>query len=111
MLPSSLQYNVLDLQSIAKNHSKYVLGLGCRSAQVSVLFYTSSRLFRRLDQNGDKKIDFYEFEDAIREYGVQADAATRKECFDEMDLEGNGVVNFDEFLIALRVSITGEFTL
>ncbi|ELT95363.1 hypothetical protein CAPTEDRAFT_222663 [Capitella teleta] len=59
-------------------------------------------LFRRIDQNGDKKLHFYEFDDAINEYGIEADAATKQECFNEMDIEGNGVVSFDEFLIALR---------
>ena len=60
-------------------------------------------MFRRLDQNRDKKLDFYEFQDAINDYGVEMSSAEQQECFNEMDLEGNGVINFDEFLIALRV--------
>ena len=61
------------------------------------------RIFKRLDENGDKKIDFPEFQQALQDHGIDCDVATQRECFEEMDLEGNGVVNFDEFLIALRV--------
>ena len=64
-----------------------------------------ARIFRRIDENGDKKIDYTDFEIALSEYGIEADASTKKECFNEMDLDGTGYVNFDEFLQALRVSI------
>ena len=64
------------------------------------------RIFKRIDENGDKKLDFDEFQQALQDHGIEVDGDTQKECFDEMDIENTGVVNFDEFLIALRVSVT-----
>lgn len=64
-----------------------------------------SRIFNRIDDNGDKRLQFEEFQIALSEYGIEADVQTQKECFQEMDLDGTGVVNYDEFLIALRVCI------
>ena len=58
-----------------------------------------------MDENGDKRIQFHEFTTALEENGVSVNEVTASACFDEMDREGNGVVNFDEFLIALRVSV------
>ena len=63
-------------------------------------------MLKRLDQNGDKKLDLLEFQEALQDYGIDVDKATQKACFQEMDRNGNGVVNFDEFLIALRVSVS-----
>ncbi|KAI0207460.1 hypothetical protein LSAT2_007869 [Lamellibrachia satsuma] len=63
---------------------------------------TIARTFRRLDENGDKRIDFAEFESTLDDHGVNVDTATKRQCFDEMDLDGSGAVNFDEFLIAMR---------
>ena len=63
------------------------------------------RTFRRLDENGDKRIDFAEFESTLDDHGVNVDTATKRQCFDKMDLDGSGAVNFDEFLIAMRVRI------
>ncbi len=72
----------------------------------SVFFFFHFRLFKRIDFNGDKKIDFREFQDALHDAGVTANLATQKECFSDMDRDGSGTVNFDEFLIALRVPIS-----
>ena len=62
-------------------------------------------MFRRLDENGDKRIDFAEFESTLNDHGVDADSATKRQCFDEIDLDGSNAINFDEFLIAMRVRI------
>lgn len=63
---------------------------------------TISRIFKRIDYAGDRKIHFHEFWDALQDYNIDMDKNAARECFDEMDLDGAGVVNFDEFLIALR---------
>jgi hypothetical protein len=47
-------------------------------------------------------LEFVEFQQALEDYGIGADVQTERECFDEMDIEGTGTVNFVEFLIALR---------
>jgi len=64
--------------------------------------------FRRLDENGDKKMDIDEFKEALSEYGISSSATEIQECFNDMDLDGTGKINFDEFLIALRPPLSDE---
>ncbi len=89
----------------------YAFGVGpsklsWETHQPPYFFFFHFRLFKRIDFNGDKKIDFREFQDALHDAGVTANLATQKECFSDMDRDGSGTVNFDEFLIALRVPIS-----
>ena len=65
--------------------------------------FSLSTVFRRLDQNKDKKLDFTEFQEGLKECGIEVSAAVARECFDRIDSDRSGTINFDEFLIALRV--------
>lgn len=66
-------------------------------------FVPHCRVFKRMDENGDKRLQFHEFKEGLDVLGSPVDEGNLRVCFDEMDPSGDGCVNFDEFLIALRV--------
>ena len=51
-------------------------------------------------------MDIREFQEGLQECGIQVSAAVARECFDQIDSDKSGAINFDEFLIALRVAIS-----
>ena len=59
-----------------------------------------------MDDDGNRSIDFKEFEKGLREYGLtEFDKTAIKEVFDQFDRDGSGTIDFDEFLVKLRVSV------
>lgn len=60
------------------------------------------RTFRIYDDDGSKNLNFEEFQEGIRDYGLEMTAAEAKEVFDLFDKDGSGEVSIDEFLIGLR---------
>jgi len=96
---------MLDLYTFVFKQQKQLTSLTkCLQSKHGIVVLLS-RTFRRLDENGDKRIDFVEFESTLNDHGVDADSATKRQCFEEMDLDGSGAINFDEFLIAMRVRV------
>ena len=50
-------------------------------------------------------MDFSEFRKGLRDYGlIDISNADAKKVFDTFDRSGDGKVDFDEFLLALRVN-------
>ena len=70
------------------------------------------RTFRNFDSfDGNHKIDKQEFYSGLCEIQVkvtQAEAATLMQLF---DTDGDGYVNFDEFLVGIRVSTSAKIYL
>jgi len=60
------------------------------------------RMFRIIDDNGSRKLDFAEFQKGLNDFGVQVSKEEATEFFKIMDKDGSGQLDFDEFLIALR---------
>ena len=73
-------------------------------------YFIPHRLFKKIDTAGDKKLHFHEFQEAIKVTGVRVDVSIQRQIFDEMDRDGSGSVSYDEFLIALRVSLASTGT-
>ena len=61
-------------------------------------------MFKRVDVEKDKVIDFKEFQNALKHVGIYVDTAIQKKCFEEMDKDMSGNLDLDEFIVALRVS-------
>lgn len=66
--------------------------------------YSVRRTFRIWDDNRDRKLSFEEFTKGLRDYGVNLSPAEVQRLFASLDRDGNGNIEFDELLIALRVS-------
>ena len=76
---------------------------------ISCCFISRLRLFKRLDVNGDNKMDFKEFQNALHHEGITASHDMERECFDEMDKDRTGFLNSEEFIVALRVGLRPGF--
>ena len=59
-------------------------------------------IFRRMDDNGDKHLDKYEFQWGLRENGHVLNPKQMDELFNFFDENGDGRISYDEFLKALR---------
>lgn len=61
------------------------------------------RLFRRMDEDGNKNLNFEEFLTGLRECGMEITDEEAEGLFKKFDTDGNGNVNIDEFLVHVRV--------
>lgn len=59
-----------------------------------------------MDDDGNKKIDLKEFKKGLRDYGVDIDPEEVQEMYAAFDRDNSGSIDFDEFLVNLRVRIT-----
>lgn len=66
-----------------------------------ILFF---RLFRRIDKDNNKRQSLKEFSNGIRESGLELSDEECKSLFDSFDKDGNGYLDLDEFIQAMRVS-------
>jgi len=65
-----------------------------------------SRAFRTYDDNGNKNLDKYEFSKALTEMGLNLNKMQFSELLRHYDRNGDGNISFDEFLYALRGTLT-----
>ena len=57
-----------------------------------------------MDDDNNKTLSLAEFGKGLRDYGVPLEKPDIKKMFDAFDEDGSGNIDFDEFLIKLRVS-------
>ena len=69
------------------------------------------RTFKIFDDDGSKSLDKNEFSKGIRDYGIILDRDVVDQAFVSLDKDGSGKLDFDEFLVALRVSLSGFYRL
>ncbi|KXJ15948.1 Calcyphosin-like protein [Exaiptasia diaphana] len=60
------------------------------------------RVFRIMDDDGNRKLDFQEFKKGLKDYGLILEPKEVKNIFCAFDKDGSGTIDFDEFLISLR---------
>lgn len=77
----------LRCQCLARG-SKGILGLG--------------RVFKIMDDDGNKNLSFSEFKKGLNDYGVPLELPDVKKMFAAFDSDNSGTIDFDEFLIKLR---------
>lgn len=63
------------------------------------------RMFRRMDDDGNKQLNFEEFIRGLRESGMEVTDDEARDLFDEFDTDNSGGINMEEFLVAIRVSL------
>ena len=59
-------------------------------------------IFRRMDDNGNKKLDPEEFERALAAFGLFPTKVELQTLFKFYDVDGDGNISYDEFLRGLR---------
>lgn len=61
------------------------------------------RLFRRMDEDGNKQLNYEEFVTGLREAGLEVTDEELRELFQEFDTDNSGGINLEEFFVAIRV--------
>lgn len=57
-----------------------------------------------MDDNNNRTLDFKEFVKGLNDYAAVMEKEEAEELFQRSDKDGNGTIDFNEFLLALRVS-------
>ncbi|CAM9198687.1 calcyphosin-like protein [Lampetra fluviatilis] len=60
------------------------------------------RVFRIMDDDGNRSLDLKEFTKGLTDYGLQVERSQVQELFTKFDIDRNGTIDFNEFLMALR---------
>lgn len=58
-----------------------------------------------MDDDNSRTLDFKEFVKGLNDYAMMIDKEEAQEIFRIFDKDGNGTIDFDEFLVTLRVSL------
>ena len=66
------------------------------------------RTFKIMDDDNNRSLDFKEFLKGLNDYGILMEKQEATALFQHFDRDGNGSINFDEFLITLRVNLHGR---
>ena len=62
------------------------------------------RIFKAMDVKGDKNLDVDDFRWGLMDFGIQVSKDEAAEVLKYFDKDGNGMVNFEEFVKTLKVS-------
>ncbi|XP_007111530.2 calcyphosin-like protein [Physeter macrocephalus] len=60
------------------------------------------RVFRIMDDDNNRTLDFKEFVKGLNDYAVVMEKKEAEELFWRFDKDGNGTIDFNEFLLTLR---------
>ncbi|NXF05030.1 CAPSL protein, partial [Smithornis capensis] len=60
------------------------------------------KVFRIMDYNNSRTLDFEEFMKGLNDYALILDKEEAQKIFQRFDKDGSGTINFDEFLVTLR---------
>jgi Ca2+-binding EF-hand superfamily protein len=63
-----------------------------------------ARIFAAMDNNGNKTLDVDDFRWGLKDYGISISKEEAQQVLDHFDRDRNGVVDYNEFLRAIRVS-------
>ena len=74
-------------------------GIGIRSLGV---------IFRRMDDNGNKKLDLREFTEALNTYGLFPKVVEIQALMKYYDVDGDGNITYEEFIRGLRDPLTAR---
>lgn len=66
------------------------------------------RMFRLMDDDGSKALNYEEFSRGMQDAGLDLDASHLQELFDMFDKDKSGSVSLNEFLLQIRVSSTAR---
>ncbi|XP_063816929.1 calcyphosin-like protein isoform X2 [Pseudophryne corroboree] len=65
-----------------------------------------ARVFKIMDDDNNRSLDFKEFLKGLGDYGVYVEKNEAQEIFSVFDKDGSGTVDFDEFLVTLRPAMS-----
>lgn len=65
-------------------------------------------LFRRMDNNGNKKLDQAEFTEALASYGLFPKVVEIQALMKYYDVDGDGNITYEEFIRGLRDPLSGR---
>jgi Ca2+-binding EF-hand superfamily protein len=65
-----------------------------------------SRIFKAMDNNSNHLLDVDDFRWGLKDYGITISKEEADQVLKHFDRDGNGQVDFNEFLRALKVTIT-----
>ena len=60
------------------------------------------RQFKIMDDDGNKRLNYYEFNKGMKDFGVKLSDADVQAVFSYFDVDGSGGISFDEFMIGLK---------
>ena len=63
-----------------------------------------ARIFKAMDDTGDRKLDVDDFRWGLLDFGIQVSVEEAQEILNHFDTDKNGSVDFNEFLRTLKVS-------
>lgn len=67
--------------------------------------FVSCRTFRIMDDDKSRSLDMKEFLKGLNDYGILIEKEEAKDLFEKFDHDKSGTIDFDEFLVTLRVTM------